>query len=65
MAVGAARVDRPAVGAADAQSRALQAAAGDDAHECLQAALRPARHFWGFTFAIMFCSESDILILLA
>ena len=38
MAVGAARGDRRAVGAADAQPRELRAAAGDDSHECLQAA---------------------------
>ena len=38
MAAGAARVDRPAVGAADARSSVLRAAADDDAHKFLHTA---------------------------
>ena len=45
MAAGAARGDRSAVGAADAQPRVLLSAAGDDAHEFADS-LRAGGHFF-------------------
>ena len=61
MAAGAARGNRRAFGAADAQPLVLLQAAGDDAHECLQAACSQQ----GIVFHNVIDALSDIFLIWA